>query len=90
MEDDTGFDSFFSEKTKTNSDSSSSSSSHNEKNSKNHPHYLGVSEGAQAMLSFDGFMNFTVGILAGSSLTTNSSQLDTCRNSIHTEWYFGY
>jgi hypothetical protein len=42
------------------------------------------------MLSFDGFLNFTVGILNGSSLTTNNSLLATCRNTIHSSWYFGY
>lgn len=52
--------------------------------------YLGVSEGATEMMSFDGFMNFTLGILDGSSVTTNNSQLTTCRATINSKWFNGY
>lgn len=42
------------------------------------------------MSTFDGFMNFTVGILNGSSLTTENGQLIICRDTIQTSWFYGY
>jgi len=45
-----------------------------EPSDKRTPHmYLRESEGAKEMMSFDGFMNFTLGILDGSAVTTNNS-----------------
>lgn len=41
-------------------------------------------------MTFDGFMNFTLGILDGSSVTTNNTQLMTCKTTINSQWFNGF
>jgi len=48
------------------------------------------SDGAKQIQTFDGFLNFTIGILNGSILAMDNSTLDNCRNAIYTEWFHGY
>lgn len=42
------------------------------------------------MMSFDGFLNFTLGVINGSILIIDNYTLDACRDLIHSEWYNGY
>ena len=51
---------------------------------------LRESDGANMIQTFDGFLNFTIGILNGSILLLDNTTLDSCRNAIFTEWFTGY
>lgn len=42
------------------------------------------------MTDFEGFLDFLIGILNGSSLTTENEMLEQCRDSIQSNWNYGY